>query len=117
MNNKPSIIITFAMVTLAILAFTPTASSQEGMELINQLTGKAEAPARNAEQLTEAYQKAIDYMMPYMMAQNVQSQYEPQIALQNLGSYASRPGAELERQTLAKLHTSFLQFPGRSRRG
>ncbi|MBN2588263.1 MAG: HEAT repeat domain-containing protein [Sedimentisphaerales bacterium] len=109
MNNKSSKIIILTMVTLAILAFIPTANSQEGMELLNQLSGKAEAPARNTEQLTEAYQKAIDYLMPYMMAENVPSQYEPQIALQDLGSHASRPGAETERQTLAKVMIKSLE--------
>ena len=109
MNNKSSIIITLVMVTLALFAFPGIVQSQEGMDLINQLTGKAEAPARNAEQLTEAYQKAIDFLMPYMTAENVASQYDPQIALQNLGSYASRPGAELERQTLAKVMVKTLE--------
>ena len=109
MNKKPSILITLVMVIVALFAFTKTAQSQEGMDLLNQLTGKAEAPARNAEQLTEAYQKVIDYLMPYMMDQNIRSQYQPQLALQNLGSYASRPGAELERQTLAKVMIQTLQ--------
>lgn len=109
MNIKSSKIIILVMVTLAILAFIPTAKSQEGMDLLNQLSGKAEAPTRNAQQLTEAYQKAIDFLIPYMMADNVSSQYEPQIYLQNLGSYASRIGAEIERETLAKVMIKSLE--------
>jgi len=72
------------MMILALLAFTPTENSQEGQELLQQLTGKAQAPARNAEQLTEAYQKAIDYLMPLMTASDVRTQYDPQLALQNI---------------------------------
>ena len=87
MNNKSSIIITIIMVTLAIATFSHTAYSQDGMTLINQLTGKTEAPSRSAEQLTQAYQEAIDYLMPLMTSSNARSQYEPQLALQNLGSY------------------------------
>jgi HEAT repeat protein len=109
MKNPKSTIITLAMVILALCAFSQTAQSQDADELLNQLTGQAPAPSRNAEQLTEAYQKVIDYLMPYMMAENVASQYQPQIALQDLGSYASRPGAELERQTCAKVMIKTLE--------
>ena len=69
MNKKPSIIVILVMVTLTVFALAPTLKGQEGMDLLNQLTGKAQAPARNAEQLTEAYQKVIDYLMPYMKAE------------------------------------------------
>ncbi len=82
--------------------------AQSPQELINQLTGKAEAPQRNAEQLSQAYQKAIDYLMPLMSADDVQSRYEPQIVLQDIGSYAARPGAELERETLAKVMITYI---------
>ena len=110
MNNKPSIIITLIMVTLAFFAFTKPAQSQEGQDLLNQLTGKADSPFRNAEQFTEAYQKAIDYLMPLMANdENPRVQYEWQLALQDLGSYASRPGAELERQSLAKVMIKTLE--------
>ena len=110
MNNKPSIIITLAMVTLAFVASIHAAQSQEESILLNQLTGKADAPFRNEEQFTEAYQKAIDYLMPLMTNdENPRVQYEWQLALQDLGSYASRPGAELERQTLAKVMIKTLE--------
>ncbi|MBN1973955.1 MAG: HEAT repeat domain-containing protein [Sedimentisphaerales bacterium] len=109
MNKKSSIIITLVMVTLAIFAFSTTASSQEEQDLLNQLTGKAEAPARNAQQLTEAYQKAIDYLIPNMIAENPRAQYNWQLALQNLGSHASRPGAEIERLALAKIMIKTLE--------
>jgi len=110
MNKKTSIIITLAMVTLAFFASTQVARSQDGQDLLNQLTGNAEAPTRNAEQLSEAYQKVIDYLIPLMTNdENPRVQYEWQLALQNLGSYSSRPGAELERQTLAKIMIKTLE--------
>lgn len=109
MKNIKSTIIKLAMVTLTLCVFTGTAQSQEGQDLLSQLTGQAEAPSRNAEQLTEAYQKVVDYLMPYMMAEDIPSQYQPQIALQDLGSYASRPGAELQRQACAKVMIKTLE--------
>ena len=69
-----------------------------------QLTGKAQGPAREAAQLTEAYQKAVDYLLPLMSAENVGSRYAPQILLQDMGSYAARPGAEAQRLALATVH-------------
>ncbi len=108
MNNKPSIMITLAMAILAVIAFSQTAHSQDGTALLNQLTGKAEAPARNEAQLTEAYQQVIDYLLP-LMSESSNSQYNRQLALQNLGSYASRPGAETERQALAKVMIKTLE--------
>ena len=91
------------MVTLVILASTQSADAQDAEELLNQLCGKVEAPTRNAEQLAQAYEKAIDYLMPLMSADDVGSRYKNQIALQDIGSYASRPGAETERRTLASV--------------
>jgi HEAT repeat protein len=91
------------IVLLALLTPTGQAYSQQMDELIDQLTGKAQAPQRDAAQLTQAYQKAIDYLLPLMSADDVGSRFNPQITFQNLGSYASRPGAEAERQILAKV--------------
>lgn len=92
-----------AVATLALSVMATSASAQSGEELVKQLSGKAEAPAMNADQLAQAYQKAIDYLMPLMSAEDVRSRYAPQIMLQDIGSYAARPGAELERETLAKV--------------
>ncbi len=108
MNYKPSIMITLAMAILAVFAFSQPAHSQDGTVLLNQLTGKAEAPARNEAQLAEAYQQVIDYLIP-LMSESSRSQYNNHLALQNLGSYASRPGAETERQALAKVMIKTLE--------
>ncbi len=72
-------------------------------ELLNQLCGKVESPEWNTTQLTEAYQKAMDYLLPLMSAEDVNVRYNSQISLQNMGSYAGRPGAELEREALIKI--------------
>jgi len=92
-----------AMATFALFVMTTSALAQSGEELVKQLSGKAEAPARDAAQLAQAYQKAIDYLMPLMSAENVGSRYAPQILLQDMGSHAARPGAETEREILAKV--------------
>jgi HEAT repeat protein len=77
--------------------------AQSGEELVRQLCGKADAPARNAGQLAQAYQGALDYLLPLMSAEDVGSRYAPQILLQDMGSHASRPGAEAEREVLARV--------------
>jgi HEAT repeat protein len=92
-----------AMATLALSVMAASAGAQSTDELINQLCGKAQAPAHDVAQLAEAYQKAFDYLLPLMSAQDVGSRYAPQILLQDMGSYAARPGAEIERETLAKV--------------
>ena len=107
MRNKP-LIMKLIMATLVLFAIgvvivaTGCSASAQKKELLNQLCGKAEAPQRNAAQLAEAYQEAIDYLLPLMSAEDVSSRYDPQIILQDMGSYAVRPGAELEREVLAK---------------
>jgi HEAT repeat protein len=88
-------------VTLVLLTTAQSAYAQDMDELLNQLCGKVEAPARSAEQLSQAYEKAVDYLLPLMSADDVGSRYQYQITLQNICSYASRPGAETERRTLA----------------
>jgi HEAT repeat protein len=101
--------ISLSLVVLTVLLSTGTAPAQTGDELVAQLTGKAEGPARDAAQLTEAYQKTIDYLRPLMSAENVGSRYSYQIALQDLGSYASRPGAEAQRLALATVMVKTLE--------
>jgi len=91
------------MVILVLLATTQSADAQDTDVLLNQLCGKAEAPKRNTEQLAQAYEKAINYLMPLMSADDVGSRYRNQIVLQDIGSHASRPGAETERRTLASV--------------
>jgi HEAT repeat protein len=88
-------------VTLILLATAGNTYAQDMDELLNQLSGKAEAPARNADQLAQVYEKAVDYLLPLMSADDVGSRYQYQITLQNIGSFASRPGAETERRSLA----------------
>ncbi len=75
--------------------------AQSGQDLVAQLCGPKEAPARNAQQLAEAYQKAIDYLLPLMSADDVGSRYKYQIMLQDMGAHAARPGAESERVAFA----------------
>ena len=91
------------MVILVLLASTQSADAQDTDVLLNQLCGKVEAPNRSAEQLAQAYDKAINYLMPLMSADDVGPRYKNQIALQDIGSHASRPGAEIERRTLASV--------------
>ena len=60
----------------AILVFVATSMplfAQTTEDLIRQLCGKAEAPARDATQLAEAYQKAVDSLLPLMSADDVRS--------------------------------------------
>ena len=107
MRNKP-LIMKLIMATLVlfvlgiVLVVTGCNGSAQKNKLLNQLSGKARAPQRNAAQLAEAYQEAIDYLLPLMSAADVSSRYDHQIIFQDIGSYAVRPGAELEREVLAK---------------
>lgn len=96
-------------VVLVVLAIVTSAYAQTGEELVAQLTGKVNGPARDAGQWTEAYQKAVDYLLPLMSAENVSSRYNYQIMLQDMGSYASRPGAEEQRLALAQVMVKTLQ--------
>ncbi len=96
-------------VLLVGLSSATGAKAQPGEELVAQLTGKAQGPARDAAQWTEAYQKAVDYLFPLMSAENVGSRYTPQILLQDMGSYAARPGAEAQRLALAQVMVKTLE--------
>lgn len=96
-------------VLLVGLAIATGANAQTGEELVAQLAGKAQGPARDATQLAEAYQKAIDYLLPLMSAEDVGSRYAPQIQLQDMGSYAARPGAETQRLALAQVMVRTLE--------
>jgi HEAT repeat protein len=96
-------------VLLVGLAGATGAKAQTGEELVAQLTGKAQGPARDAAQWTEAYQKAVDYLLPLMSAEDVGSRYTPQILLQDMGSYAARPGAEAQRLALAQVMVRTLE--------
>jgi HEAT repeat protein len=98
-----------AIMMSILLACTSSAPAQDTEALLGQLCGKTDAPARNAAQLSQAYQKALDHLLPLMGADNVESRYQPQIMLQDMGSHASRPGAEMERQALAKVMLSTLE--------
>ena len=102
MRNKLSSIARCGIVFAALLSLTVGAQAQDGADLVRQLTGKAEAPARDAAQLAQSYRRAIDHLMPLMSADDVPSRYNYQIMLQDMGSHAARPGAEAERETLAK---------------
>ncbi len=103
MRNKLSSIACCGIILAVLLSMTAGAQAQEGADLVRQLTGKAEAPVQDAARLAQAYRKAIDYLMPLMSADDVPSRYNYQIMLQDMGSHAARPGAEAERETLAKV--------------
>jgi HEAT repeat protein len=96
-------------VILAGLSIVTSAPAQTGEELVTQLTGKAKGPDRDADQWTEAYQKAVDYLLPLMSAENVNTRYGYQIMLQDMGSYAARPGTEAQRLTLAQVMVKTLE--------
>lgn len=85
---------------LALLLLVP-AGAQDSETLIQQLIGKIDAPQRSVTQLKQAYQEAVAYLLPLMAADDAESRYPYQIMLQDMGSHASRPGAETERRTLA----------------
>lgn len=93
---------TLAVVLLALLVTAASVPAQDGATLVQQLSGKAEAPDRDAAQLAEACNKAIAYLLPLMAADDVPSRYDYQIMLQNMASYAARPDAEAEREVMAK---------------
>ncbi len=96
-------------VVLVGLSIVTAAQAQTGEELVAQLTGKAKEPTVNTGSWTEAYQKAVDYLLPLMSAENVTSRYAYQIQLQDMGSYAARPGAEAQRLALAEVMVKILQ--------
>ncbi len=102
-------IINLLIVSFTIFAPAVGTNGQEINEFIDQLTGKAEAPQRDAQQLAQAYQKAIDYLLPLMSAEDVRSRYNYQITFQDMGSFACRPGAETERRALAMVMIKTLE--------
>ncbi|UCD48779.1 MAG: HEAT repeat domain-containing protein [Phycisphaerales bacterium] len=107
MRSKQNI--TTILGLMAVLVLGSVAWAQDTETLVRQLSGKAEAPARSGAQLVNAYQKAIDYLLPRMSAEDVESRYSYQIMFQDLGSHAARPGAEAERETLAKVIVNNLE--------
>lgn len=96
-------------VILVGLSLVTAAPAQTGEELVAQLTGKAQGPTREAAPLMKTYQEAVDYLLPLMSAQDVGSRYGPQILLQDMGSYAARPGAEAQRLALATVLVKTLE--------
>ena len=109
MTDRMTTTKTLVLAMLALLVSVSLAPAQDAAALVRQLSGKAEAPARSAAQLAEAYQKAIDYLLPLMSADDVGSRYDYQIMLQDMGSHAARLGAETQRETLAKVMIETLQ--------
>jgi HEAT repeat protein len=88
---------------LAVLLMATVGFAQTDDQLIAQLSGRTQGPERDAAQLSQAYEKAVAYLMPRMGADDVSARYADQILLQDMALYASRPGAERERQALAKV--------------
>lgn len=102
MRNKLLHVVRYGIVLVALLGVAVSVQAQDGADLVKQLSGKAEAPAQDAAPLAQSYRKAIDYLLPLMSADDVPSRYNYQIMFQDMGSHAARPGAEAERETLAK---------------
>ncbi|MBP8304078.1 MAG: HEAT repeat domain-containing protein [Phycisphaerae bacterium] len=98
-----------AGVILVGLSAIPGAHAQTGESLVAQLTGRAQGPVRDSAQWAMAYREAVDYLLPLMSAEDVGSRYAPQILLQDMGSYAGRPGAEAERLALAQVLVQTLE--------
>jgi len=105
-----SSIINLLLISFSLVIPAAETYGQEINELIDQLTGKAQAPQRDAQQLAQAYQKAIDYLLPLMSADDIDSRYNHQITLQQIASHASRPGAETERRALAMIIIKTLEL-------
>jgi HEAT repeat protein len=103
MSSKLSRITSLAVGILVVFATAQGAQGQSGEDLVNQLRGQGPAPKRNAQQLEQAYQEAVNYLLPLMSADDIGSRYDNQIALQDMGSYAARPGAETQREALARV--------------
>lgn len=103
MRNKLTITITAMLALFGAGLLTSAAQAQEMDALLRELGGKVDAPQRSEAQLTEAYQKAVAHLLPLMGADDVASRYNHQIALQDMGSHAARPGAEMERDALARV--------------
>jgi len=102
MKNKRSNITTVFAVCIMLL-MTGALFAQDTQTLLAQLTGDSQAPQRSAAQLETVYQTAIKAMVPLMSAEDVESRYAHQITLQYMAAHASRPGAETEREVLAKV--------------
>lgn len=109
MRTRFSNIARAAIITLILLACTASATAQDMDSLLSQLCGKTDAPARNPAQLKQAYQKALEHLLPLMGADDVASRYQHQIMLQDMGSHAARLGAGQERAALALVMLNTLQ--------
>ncbi|NQV32809.1 MAG: HEAT repeat domain-containing protein, partial [Phycisphaeraceae bacterium] len=102
MKNKRSNMTT-VFVFCIMLMMTGALFAQDTQTLLAQLTGESQAPQRSAAQLETVYQTAIKALLPLMGAEDVGSRYTHQIILQYMAAHASRPGAEAEREVLAKV--------------
>src|SRR5687768_8153949 len=71
-------------------------------ELVKQLAGEVQSPARSGEELEQAYKAALDKVTP----DKPESDDAP---LQRIVFRASRPGAENERATLARVMAARLK--------
>ena len=109
MRSKFLNIANLAIVTSILLGCITVAPAQDMETLLSQLSGKADAPDRNPAQLAQAYQRAVDHLLPLMSADNVESRYQPQIMLQDMGSHSTRPGADGESEVLAKVMLKTLE--------
>jgi HEAT repeat protein len=102
-------VITLMLILGICVAAVSNVQAQDMNALISQLAGKTEAPQRTEVQLAEAYEKAIGHLIPLMGADDVASRYNYQIALQDMGAHAARPGAETQRRALAEVMVKTLE--------
>lgn len=82
-------------------AGTPATQAQTSA-IIDQLSGKADAPKWSPEALAAAYQSALAELMPGISKEKVEEREKPQLALEAICVHASRPGADAERAALCK---------------
>lgn len=114
MRNKRAItliatVLVLCVIGVVLVMINANASARRMDELLDQLLGRADSPEWNAAELMEVYQEAVDHLIPLMSARDVESRFEPQILFQDLGSYASRPGAVIEREAMANVIINTLE--------
>lgn len=95
---------TLCIVLVTVATFSLAASAFGDIEqIIKELSGEVQAPQRNAAELREAYAQALDHLIPVISDETVEDRFGLQLVLQNIGSHASQPGAEVERAALCEV--------------
>ena len=96
-------------ILLAAVALAPAVSAAPGApgapaaepdDLIKQMTGEAEAPARSAQQWQAAYRTVLDYLLPAMGTEDANKRGEAQRRFEAVALPTGGPGAEVQRRAL-----------------